>query len=107
MEDLLHIQTKRWAHNGTDDNSTACFALGLAGEAGEVADLIKKKLFHGIDVPREKLADELGDVLWYLCMLAYNEGITLTEIEERNWNKITQRYPNGFVRGGGIREEQP
>lgn len=107
MEDLFHIQMKRWAHNETRDNASACFALGLASEAGEVANLIKMKLFDGVDVPREKLVNGLGDVLWYLCMLAQSEGIMPPEVEQRNWQKVLQRYPNGVARAAGNREEQP
>ena len=77
--------------------------LGLVGEAGEVAELIKKDQYHDKPYERQKMRDELGDVLWYLTALAEDHGFTLAEIAERNAEKLSLRYPNGFVRGGGIR----
>lgn len=71
-------------------------ALGLAGEAGEVADLLKKHLFHGHPLDRDKLKDELGDVLWYVATLATTLGIGLDEVAEHNINKLRARYPEGF-----------
>lgn len=69
------------------------FALGLAGEAGEVADDIKKKYFHGRDIDSEHTIEELGDVMWYVANLATQYNISLNEILERNVNKLTKRYP--------------
>lgn len=71
-------------------------ALGLAGEAGEVADLIKKNVFHGrpLDVP--DLLAELGDVLWYLSWLADLHGSSLEEVASRNIDKLRRRHPDGF-----------
>lgn len=71
-------------------------ALGLAGEGGEVADLIKKHLFQGHELDREKLVDELGDVLWYIAELAAGLGVTLDEIARHNIDKLWRRYPAGF-----------
>ncbi|QLK85585.1 nucleoside triphosphate pyrophosphohydrolase family protein [Staphylococcus sp. 17KM0847] len=72
------------------------YALGLTGEAGEVADLIKKHIFHGHELEREAIVKELGDVLWYLSSLAHVCDITLDEVAEQNIEKLTKRYPNGF-----------
>ena len=69
------------------------FALGLAGEAGEVADDIKKKYFHGRNVDPEHTIEELGDVMWYVANLATQYNISLNEILERNVSKLTERYP--------------
>lgn len=76
---------------------TAVMALGLAGEAGEVADLIKKSLGHGHPLDHEKLGKELGDVLWYLAVLADRFGLTLEWVASRNIQKLRQRYPDGFT----------
>lgn len=70
--------------------------LGLAGEAGEVADLIKKIAFHGHPLDRDKLMDEMGDVLWYLALAAEVLGMSLDEIANRNIDKLWERYPAGF-----------
>lgn len=71
-------------------------ALGVAGEAGEVADLIKKHLFHDKPLDDAALLRELGDVLWYLSYLAQATGHTLEEVALANVEKLRKRYPNGF-----------
>lgn len=78
------------------DKWLANAALGLTGEAGEAADLIKKHLFHGHDLNREKLKKELGDVLWYVAWLAEAVNIPLSEVAEANVAKLRERYPYGF-----------
>lgn len=81
----------------------AVWALGLGGEAGEVQELIKKHLGHGRHLDRNELVKELGDVLWYIAALAQLNGIYLSEIANRNIAKLRERYPDGFVQGGGVR----
>jgi NTP pyrophosphatase (non-canonical NTP hydrolase) len=71
-------------------------AMGLAGETGEVVDLIKKVLFHGTPLDRTKLIKELGDVRWYLEVLAAAVGVTMLEVEIENVKKLRARYPDGF-----------
>jgi len=71
-------------------------ALGLAGESGEVADIIKKTFYHGHPLDREALHEELGDVLWYLAVMADALGYDLDEIAQTNVDKLRTRYPEGF-----------
>ena len=70
--------------------------LGLAGEAGEVANIVKKiqRDFGGkiTDETRAKLKDELGDVLWYISACADELGLTLAEIAEFNIEKLAARH---------------
>ena len=70
--------------------------LGLAGEAGEVANIVKKiqRDHDGIinDETRAKLKDELGDVLWYISACADELGMTLNEIAEFNVQKLAKRH---------------
>jgi len=77
--------------------------LGLAGEAGEVANVLKKMAWHGMsaDVGVIRLRDEMGDVLWYLADLASHYGLTLEDIAAQNVEKLRIRYPEGFIVGGG------
>lgn len=79
------------------------YAMGLCGESGEVADLLKKWLYFEVRTDRQKLVKELGDVLWYLSQLASLYGIPLSEVADTNISKLMARYPEGFVKGGGIR----
>lgn len=72
-------------------------ALGLNGEAGEVADLVKKHIYHGREMNYHELLLELGDVLWYLAFMAH--GIWdlggLQGIIDANVEKLKKRYPEG------------
>lgn len=73
------------------------FALGLAGECGEVVDSIKKKVYHGRveeATSLDHMVEELGDVMWYVANLATTLGVTLEEVMELNVNKLESRYPN-------------
>lgn len=78
------------------DLQMAILALGVAGEAGEVADYIKKFVGHGHALDRDKLANELGDVLWYVAVLADEIGYDLGTVAFKNIEKLKARYPSGF-----------
>jgi NTP pyrophosphatase (non-canonical NTP hydrolase) len=71
-------------------------ALGLNGEAGEAAEVIKKFLYQGHELDKEKAAKELGDTLFYLGLFAHMLGTSLEEIATNNIYKRYSRYPNGF-----------
>ena len=71
-------------------------ALGLCGESGEVADLLKKYHFQGHDLDLEHIAKELGDIAWYLAVGAYSIGYDLEKILQMNVDKLKARYPDGF-----------
>lgn len=70
--------------------------MGLTGEAGECADLLKKHLFQGHELDMAHFAKELGDVAWYLAVSADALGYDLEEIFQMNVDKLKARYPNGF-----------
>lgn len=80
-------------------------ALGLCGEAGEVAEKVKKTLRDdgGVlsDDRRDALSRELGDVLWYLSQLATEAGLDLEEIASENLAKLFSRQERGVLRGSG------
>ncbi len=70
--------------------------MGLCGESGEAIDLLKKHLYQGHDLDREKLIKELGDIAWYLAEAATGLNIDLSEVFRRNLEKLHARYPQGF-----------
>lgn len=70
--------------------------LGLFGEGGECADILKKALFQGHAFDKEHMAKELGDVMWYVAEVASGLGMTLEEIAQKNIDKLKARYPDGF-----------
>lgn len=71
-------------------------AMGLCGESGEVIDLIKKCCFQGHVLDYDKIAEELGDVLWYAAILCEGLGVDMERVMRRNIRKLKKRYPNGF-----------
>lgn len=95
-------------------------AMGLTGEAGEVADKIKK-LYRDqeidavsadqyadiIQANKNSISKELGDVLWYVTAMANELGLSLEEIMEANYNKLIKRRETNTLHGSGDnREEQ-
>ena len=74
--------------------------LGLCGEAGEVADKVKKQVRDGV-FNRHEVAKELGDVLWYLANLANDIGYNLDEIADMNIEKLTSRQARNKIKGSG------
>ena len=70
--------------------------LGLNGEAGECADIMKKHLYQGHGLDKVHLMKELGDCLWYAAIAAHALGYTLDEVMEANKAKLEARYPEGF-----------
>jgi len=71
-------------------------AVGLAGESGEVADVVKKHVFHGHELDRTRALEELGDILWYVAFTARTLGSSLSAVADANVRKLAARYPEGF-----------
>ena len=88
------------------DKALGWNALGIAGESGEVADLVKKVIGHKHPLDRHKLAMELGDVLWYVAALANDIGYDLSQIAEMNVGKLQKRYPHGFSSADSINRRE-
>lgn len=79
--------------------------LGLTGEAGEIANKVKKILRdkggNVTDEDRTELSKELGDVLWYLARLADEIGYPLEDIAQKNVDKLRSRQERGVISGNG------
>lgn len=71
-------------------------ALGLAGEAGEFADAIKKHLVYGRELDRENAIEELGDVLWFVALGCATFGVSMSDVAQRNIDKLRLRYPEKY-----------
>ncbi len=85
------------------DDGVVYTIFGLASEAGEVAGKYKKFLRDRTswNDTRELLADELGDVCWYVAMVAHELQFDLSEIMERNLGKLKGRKARGTLVGSG------
>lgn len=79
--------------------------LGLVGEAGECADLMKKHYYQDGREIYTDLIDELGDVLWYIAETASALDVTLDSIAQHNIEKLTRRYPEGFSADRSLHRE--
>jgi NTP pyrophosphatase (non-canonical NTP hydrolase) len=86
-------------------------ALGLANEAGEVAGKLKKWIRDGVHVGEteadgaarfaQNVADEAGDVLWYLSRLLDEIGVSLGDVAAANQRKLMDRKNRGVIGGSG------
>jgi len=76
-------------------------ALGLAGEAGEVANKVKKIMRDNKEPDKDELAAELGDVLWYVAGCATILGLSLDDIASSNLAKLQSRKERNVISGSG------
>ncbi|MFN5538469.1 MAG: nucleoside triphosphate pyrophosphohydrolase family protein [Candidatus Melainabacteria bacterium] len=71
--------------------------MGLTTEAGESLDALKKHLFYGKPLDEVNLKEEMGDLFWYLAIMADTLGVSFEEIQERNIEKLKARYGEKFT----------
>lgn len=80
-------------------------ALGINGEAGEVAEKVKKVIRDNKGIfdieKRKEIAKEIGDVLWYCATLSYDLGYSLDEIGQMNRDKLMSRKLRNMIGGSG------
>ncbi len=70
--------------------------IGLATEAGEFLDALKKHIYYGKDLDRINLAEELGDLFWYCAIIADELDVPFAKIMEKNISKLKARYGEKF-----------
>lgn len=70
-------------------------ALGICGEAGEVADAIKKHAVYGKELDRKNIVEELGDMRFYMQQVMNMLSISEAEVLQGNADKLAKRYPTG------------
>jgi NTP pyrophosphatase (non-canonical NTP hydrolase) len=95
----------RTASKLTNDELILNGALGLCGESGEVADIVKKWKFQGHEIDREKVIKELGDICWYIAITAKGLDVDLETVMQGNIDKLMKRYPQGFDSERSINRE--
>lgn len=96
LNEYQQLALRTAGDHGDFERTLMYTALGLNGEAGETAELIKKALFHGHELDGDKIKKELGDVLWYTAVMADALGLSLEAIAQQNIDKLAARYPEGF-----------
>lgn len=81
------------------------WAMGVAGEAGEVVEKWKKIVAYKEGIvsteDRAELAKELGDVVWYIAVMADSLGLSMDEIMQQNVTKLQNRKNRGVIKGQG------
>lgn len=99
-QDMTGYTARYPSHNET--MVLAYLGLGLAGEAGEVANKVKKLIRDGTpDDFKATLVDELGDVMWYLFRLIDELGCQAVDVASRNTEKLLGRMARGTLSGSG------
>ncbi len=83
-----------------EDKAVEYLALGLNGEAGEVAEKVKKSIRDDKELG-EDLRDEIGDCLWYIARLLDELGYDMSEAAEANIDKLFDRKERGKIKGSG------
>lgn len=93
------------AGNSDSAEGLSYVTLGLVGEAGEIANKVKKILRDQngeiSDHDRDVLSAELGDVLWYVAQLATQLDVSLDAVANRNLAKLASRQKRGVLAGSG------
>ena len=99
------VAALRTANDGYMQDLLLNGALGLCGESGEFADMMKKHIFQGHDLDKVEAAKELGDICWYIAISAYALDYNLEEVMQMNIDKLMKRYPDGFDADKSINRE--
>lgn len=80
-------------------------AIGLATEAGEVQDQLKKAIFYGKPLDKVNLAEELGDIFWYMAIMADALGVDFDSIQNKNIAKLKARYGAKFTEAAALNRD--
>lgn len=102
----LSARTSAASTTGVTKTSIMVSTLGLIGEAGEVAEHIKKHVGHGHELDKGKVEKELGDVLWYISDLCTQLDLELDQVAMKNVEKLMARYPQGFSEQDSINRSE-
>lgn len=98
---MNHYQEKAFTTATAESQNIYYMTLGLTGEAGEIANKVKKVMRDGKKLDIEDIKHELGDVLWYVAGLGTVLGIELKDIAETNLEKLKSRKERGVIGGSG------
>lgn len=101
---MYQEEIKRTLNKDLDKNNQMLnMALGLCGESGEVADMLKKYMYQGHDLNKEELIKELGDISWYLFNMMNCLEVSSGEVFKMNIDKLRKRYEKGFSAAASVK----
>ena len=75
-------------------------SCGIATEAGELLDAMKKHIFYGKEIDTVNIVEEIGDLMWYSAILLDELGVEFEDVMEKNINKLRARYGDKFTETG-------
>lgn len=101
LRELNDYQAKAISTLLPSGNRIDYLSLGLCGEAGEVAEKVKKHIRDGHKLDRNAVAKELGDVLWYVANLSALLGFELSQVAQINVDKLEDRQNRDKLGGSG------
>ena len=101
--EIINYQLESTRTMKFDENVLMHCCMGMAGETGEVVDLIKKSVFYNKPIDKEKVAEEIGDIMFYIVNLATSLNLSMSDILQGNVDKLKKRFPNGFTESDAIR----
>ena len=107
--DEYQAQALKTAYTDADHADTlmekTIWVMGVAGEAGEVVEKWKKIVAYKNGVvsaeDKQELKKELGDVIWYIAVMAHSLGLSLEEVMQLNVKKLADRKARGVIKGSG------
>lgn len=109
-------QSKRTAGSGADHINQSIRAntfninmlhacIGISTESGEILDAVKKTIFYGKPFDKVNLAEELGDVLWYVALALREIDMSFEDVMQMNINKLQKRFPEKFTEENALQRD--
>lgn len=92
---MSEVQNQRLLHAG----------IGLATEAGEFLDALKKHVFYGKELDTVNLSEEMGDIFWYCAIIADQLGINFDDVMQTNIDKLKARYGDKFTEDAAVNRD--
>ena len=93
MDSFNEYREKALRTVNPDADALTMAVIGMTGELGEYAEIVKKYVFHQRPMSQVEAVRELGDMLWYLNLACHSQGVTLAHVAEVNIIKLGERHP--------------
>lgn len=102
LKNFQEVSVRTMNNELTFEQKVTNCLMGIQGETGEIADIFKKHMYQGHDLDLEHVEEELGDVMFYIVNLATLYNIDMEDVIEKNFEKLLNRFPNGFSAADSI-----